>query len=155
MKTFTIEELKQIQALAANNKELHEKVTYMILEAKSCQEVLYKFYWDCGRQGDVEGIFKAKKSFVESVIGNEVYFGEILGKHSEVYGTLEEGDLIILSEDPLVVMNTPESGYNPLEYMRFECSVCGESHEMEYFEDYSKNKVCGYCELEEHESEDE
>lgn len=32
-----------------------------------------------------------KLSFVESVIGNEVYFGEILGKHSEVYGTLEEG----------------------------------------------------------------
>ena len=124
MNTFTIEELEQIQALAANSKELHGKVTNMISNAKSCQDVLYKFYWDCGRQGDVEGIFKAKKSFVKSVIGNEVYFGEILGKHSEVYGTLEEGDLIILSEDSLVVMNTPESGYNPLEYMQFECSIC-------------------------------
>ena len=124
MNTFTIEELEQIQALAANNKELHEKVTDMISEAKSCQEVLYQFGWDCGRQGYVEGIFKAKKSFVKSVIGNEVYFGEILGKHSEVYGTLEEGDLIILSEDPIVVTNTPESGYNPLEYMQFECSIC-------------------------------
>lgn len=54
------------------------------------KEVLYKFYWYCGRMGDVEGVFKAKKSFVESVIGNNVYFGEILGKHSDVYGTLGE-----------------------------------------------------------------
>lgn len=124
MNTFTIKELEQIQALTTNNKELHEKVTNMISAAKSCQEVLYKFYWDCGRQGDVEGIFKAKKSFVESVIGNEVYFGEILGKHSEVCGDLEDKDLEIISEDPIVVMNTPESGYNPLEYMQFECSIC-------------------------------
>ena len=124
MNTFTIEELEQIQALTTNNKGLHEKVTNMILAAKSCDEVLYKFYWDCGRQGDVEGIFKAKKSFVESVIGNEVDFGDILGKHSDVYGTLDEEDLEIISEDPIVVMNTHESGYNPLKYMQFECSVC-------------------------------
>lgn len=124
MNTFTIKELEQIQALTTNNKELHEKVTNMISASKSCDEVLYKFYWDCGRQGDVEGIFKAKKSFIESVIGNEIYFGEILGKHSEVYGTLDEEDLEIISEDPIVVMNTPESGYNPLEYMQFECSIC-------------------------------
>ena len=124
MNTFTIEELEQIQALASNSKELHGKVTNMISAAKSRDEVLYKFYWDCGRQGDVEGIFKAKKSFVESVIGNNVYFGEILGKHSDVYGTLGEEDLEIISEDPIVVMNTPESGYNPLEYMQFDCSIC-------------------------------
>ena len=124
MNTFTIKELEQIQALAANNKELHEKVTDMISEAKSCQDVLYKFYWDCGRQGDVEGIFKAKRSFVESVIGNNVDFGDILGKHSDIYGNLDEEDLEITSEDPIVVMNAPESGYNPLEYMQFECSIC-------------------------------
>lgn len=124
MNTFTIEELEQIQVLVTNNKGLHEKVTNMISAAKSCDEVLYKFYWDCGRQGDVEGIFKAKKSFIESVIGNNVYFGEILGKHSDVYGTLGEEDLEIISEDPIVVMNTHESGYNPLEYMQFECSIC-------------------------------
>lgn len=124
MNTFTIKELEQIQALASNNKELHEKVTNMISEAKSCDEVLYKFYWCCGRMGDVEGVFKAKKSFVESIIGNNVYFGDILGKHSDVYGTLGEEDLEILSEDPIVVMNTHESGYNPLEYMQFECSIC-------------------------------
>ena len=124
MNTFTIKELEQIQALTTNNKELHGKVTNMISDAKSCQEVLYKFYWYCGRMGYVEGVFKAKKSFVESVIGNNVYFGEILGKHSDVYGTLGEEDLEIISEDPIVVMNTPESGYNPLEYMQFECSVC-------------------------------
>ena len=144
MNTFTIEELKQIQTLAANNKGLHEKVTNMILAAKSCDEVLYKFYWCCGRMGDVEGVFKARKSFVESVIGNSVYFGEILGKHSEVFGTLEEGDLEIISEDPIVVMNTPESGYNPLEYIQLECSVCEETYYLNEFDD-KENYICFNC----------
>lgn len=54
---------------------------------------LYKFYWDCGRQGDVEGLFFADEETVNKSIGSQVYFGEILGKHSEVYGTLEEDAL--------------------------------------------------------------
>lgn len=143
MNTFTIEELEQIQVLVTNNKGLHEKVVNMISAAKSCDKVLYKFYWYCGRMGDVEGVFKAKKSFVESVIGNNVYFGEILGKHSDVYGTLGEEDLEIISEDPIVVMNTPESGYNPLKYMQFECSVC--ECELMGVEELSDEEKCICC----------
>ena len=52
---------------------------------------LYKFYWDCGRQGDIESIFIATEKDIKANIGEEVYFGEILGKHSEIYGILEEG----------------------------------------------------------------
>jgi len=57
-------------------------------------------------------------------IGEEIYFGEVLGKHSEIYGTLEEGDLIVKSEDQrfidqlVAVIGSPTvSGYNPLDYI--------------------------------------
>ena len=51
------------------------------------------------------------------LVGKDVYFGEILGKHSEVYGTIEEGEITLESDDPLVVKNAVESGYNPLDYL--------------------------------------
>ncbi len=80
-------------------------------------ECLWRFYWNCGRQGEIEGIFKATKEEVDNAIGKDVYFGEILGKHSEVYGTIEEGEITLESDDPLVVKNAVESGYNPLDYL--------------------------------------
>ncbi|WP_394910517.1 DUF4406 domain-containing protein [uncultured Robinsoniella sp.] len=69
----------------------------------SPKECLWKFYWDCGRQGSVEGIFKATKEEVDAAIGKEVYFGEILGKHSEIYGIIEDGEIDFISDDPLIV----------------------------------------------------
>lgn len=85
---------------------------------------LYKFYWDCGRMGDVEGLFIADDEYVKAQIGKTVYFGEILGKHSEVYGTLDEDDLQVLSDDKEFIEkiisifgdNLP-IGYNPLSYI--------------------------------------
>lgn len=86
---------------------------------------LYKFYWDCGRMGDVDGLFVASSDEVAEAIGREVYFGEILGKHSEIYGTLEEKDITLVSDDLEKVQwllsvsgGWPTiSGYNPLEYL--------------------------------------
>lgn len=88
---------------------------------------LYSFYWDRGRMGDVEGLFVADENTVQDAIGKDVYFGEILGKHSEVYGTLTEGDLTIKSDDQTfinklieVIGSTHISGYNPLDYISDE-----------------------------------
>jgi hypothetical protein len=84
---------------------------------------LYKFFWDCGRMGDVEGLFIADEEDVAEAIGKEVYFGEILGKHSEVYGTLDEGDLEKIDIDSETIekliphLGLHWSGYNPLNYM--------------------------------------
>lgn len=83
---------------------------------------LYKFNWDCGRQGHVAGLFVADSADVAEAIGHEVYFGEILGKHSEVYGILEDADLKIISDDQNLIKALMDacdgeytiSGYNPV-----------------------------------------
>lgn len=84
---------------------------------------LYKFYWDCGRQGDVEGVFIATEREVKNAIGCDVYFGEILGKHSDVHGTIEENEIKELKVSPTTVEELEKvigktiSGYNPLSYI--------------------------------------
>ena len=97
-------------------------------------EQLYKFKWDCGRAGTVEGLFFADDRFVDKALGNEVFFGEILGKHSEVYGELEEDDLKRISL-PINIkdylkdeLGNPIMGYNPLEkrYLKLPCDECDE-----------------------------
>ena len=87
-------------------------------------KAIYEFNWDIRRMGVVESIFIADKETVAKAIGKEVYFGEILGKHSEIYGTLEEGDLTVKSEDQDFIAKVIEifgdgtiSGYNPLKYL--------------------------------------
>jgi len=87
-------------------------------------KVIARFYWDCGRMGEVDGLFVSTKESLESAYGKEVYFGEILGKHSEVCGTLNEGDITILTEDQDFITKFIEimgdggiSGYNPLDYL--------------------------------------
>lgn len=79
---------------------------------------LYKFYWDCGRQGTVESAFIAEASAVEAALGQAVYFGEVLGKHSEVFGTLAPEDITLVTEDPTVVeaLGSFSVGPHPLEH---------------------------------------
>lgn len=97
------------------------------------KKYLWSFYWDCGRSGDLEGLFVATEKEVNDAIGNEVYFGEVLGKHSEVYGTLDEGDVQKLDISPEAVEEVSKhlgydwSGFNPLGYVRYTCELCGES----------------------------
>lgn len=84
---------------------------------------LYKFGWYCGRSEDVEGLFIATEDELNEAIGSNVYFGEILGKHSEVHGILENCDVTKLEvseatvEDLLKVCGSSVSGYNPLKYL--------------------------------------
>jgi len=81
---------------------------------------IYKFYWNCGRQGDLEGVFVATRKEVKEIIGKRVYFGEVLGKHSEVYDNMRQGDITLVTEEPTVLglfeENELSSGYNPFDY---------------------------------------
>jgi hypothetical protein len=88
---------------------------------------LYKFFWDCGRIGAIDGLFIADEQTIENAIGKQVYFGEILGIYSEVYGELKAKDLRCMSDDQnlikaleLVFDSDGLSGYNPLCYLEVE-----------------------------------
>jgi hypothetical protein len=92
---------------------------------------IYKFYWDCGRSGCVESLFIADTKEVVAIQGKEIYFGEILGKHSEIYGTIDPGDIKLLTDDQAFIEKFKEimgydltiSGHNPLSYYEPEDDV--------------------------------
>lgn len=80
---------------------------------------LYKFYWDCGRMGDLQGLFFADSVDVAEAMGHEIYFGEVLGKHSEIYDDLKEADVTLLTSDPAIIKILSgfgiETGFDPIE----------------------------------------
>lgn len=85
---------------------------------------VYKLRFDCGKMGELTGLFVASDADVANAIGKTVYFGEVLGKHSEIFGPLEEGDVTLICDDlddPDVVAMIEkydlETGYNPLKYL--------------------------------------
>lgn len=87
-------------------------------------KAIYKIEIDYGRSGGLYGIFVADTEQVKKLIEDktEVYFGEVLGKHSEVIITFNEpGDCILVSDDPSVVevfeKYNMSTGYNPFDYI--------------------------------------
>jgi hypothetical protein len=63
------------------------------------KEGVYRWSQYFGRGGSLSGVFVARADEVESVIGRDVYWGEVLGKHSEVEGELEASDFELLTDD--------------------------------------------------------
>ena len=117
---FTKEELLLIKDEVSANKDsssIIKKIDETLEKIEGYDLNLYRFYWDCGRQGSIEGVFKAHPDVIKEQIGNDCEFGEVLGKHSDIRGTLDKEDLEVLSIDPIEVFNTLEWGYNPLDYM--------------------------------------
>ena len=87
---------------------------------------LYKFYRYSWRGGDVEGLLIADDQDVESLIGEEIYFGEICGKHSEVVFEIEKEHFTVVSEDQDFIGKLEEllgatvSGINPFDFLEPE-----------------------------------
>lgn len=48
-------------------------------------KILVRFEIDYGRHGSIDGLFVTTREWMEALTGVTVYFGEILGKHSEVW----------------------------------------------------------------------
>ena len=50
-------------------------------------KALFKMDFDCGRMGNLEGVFIADTEDVEYLVNNKisVYFGEVLGKNTLKY----------------------------------------------------------------------
>lgn len=94
------------------------------------------------RHGDLEGVFVSTPDEVAKAIGSHVYFGEVMGKHSEVRGIIKEGEIKEISDDQSVVKVFEKHlggcvGYNPLEYLccehwvdpnEQECEICESSN---------------------------
>lgn len=80
---------------------------------------LWKFEWD-SLYSFLGGLFVATDEEVQNLIGKEVWFGEYDGKHSEVHGTIEEGEITLVSENPVVVEAVGDFGLNPLEFLENE-----------------------------------
>lgn len=87
-------------------------------------KILVEFYWDCGRQGSLDGLFVTTPEALAGLYGKEVYFGEVLGKHSEIVGTIEVEDFTLKSDDPAFIDKLVEiigsdtiSGFNPFHYL--------------------------------------
>ena len=82
---------------------------------------LYRFYEDCGRMGSLDGIFVAEESDVDALIGQNLYFGEVLGKHSDIdvdftKDSFEKMDVSQSAIDEVSkVLGNSWSGWNPVE----------------------------------------
>jgi len=84
---------------------------------------LWKFKQDFGRMGEIESVFIAHISEVRDLIGKTVFFGEILGKHSDIHTDISKEDFTVITENQEVIEElekhlgtTTISGYNPINY---------------------------------------
>lgn len=71
--------------------------------------------------GSLEGVFAAEEQKILDLMGKEIYFGEVLGKHSEIHGELEEEDCEVLTDDQEFIEKAAQyklipCGFNPLSY---------------------------------------
>ena len=84
-------------------------------------KILVEFYWDCGRSGELTGLFVTTKEKLENLYGQDAYFGEVLGKHSEISGTVTEDDFTIKTDNQefisLFEELIGEQGFNPFDYV--------------------------------------
>jgi hypothetical protein len=82
--------------------------------------------------GSLEGIFISNPETVEKIFGKTIFFGEVLGKHSDIFCIIDSTDIKILNvrdstvDDLLTAVATSSqiyytvSGINPLDYFENE-----------------------------------
>ena len=86
-------------------------------------KTLYKLHFNAGSQGELTGLFIADSEKIEKLIssGETVYFGEVLGKHSDICGPLEDCDITKITDNSDVLKIVEdynlEVGFNPLHYI--------------------------------------
>ena len=91
-------------------------------DTQQMKKAIYKFFFDCGRMGELEGIFVAEPQEVKRLIdsGDELYFGEVLGKHSEISGVVSVENFIFVTDEEEIVnffeIHEMATGINPLSY---------------------------------------
>lgn len=82
-----------------NDKAGYHNITPL----EGLQPAIYKFIYSIGRMGTLSGLFVADKRVIKALIGKNIYFGEILGKHSEIDIDLSDDDIVFVSDKPEIV----------------------------------------------------
>lgn len=81
---------------------------------------LVKMNLDFGRMGRIESLFSCTKEEYDSLNERYVYFGEVLGKHSDISCELSENDFEIVSTDQKFIdqfdKHIGNVGLNPLKH---------------------------------------
>lgn len=71
-------------------------------------KVLVRFSESWGRMGSIESVFVSTKDRISNLIGKGFYFGEILGKHSEVSGKFLESNFKVITDDQAFITKAEE-----------------------------------------------
>lgn len=87
-------------------------------------KVIAEYYVDCGRMGSLQGLFVTTRRELDRGYGKTLYWGEVLGKHSEVIEEFRKDAITIRSEDQEFIAKLCEvldissegtiSGLNPI-----------------------------------------
>jgi len=89
-------------------------------------KALYKFHFDCGKNGVLYGLFIEDIEKVDELMdsGRIIYFGEVLGKNSDIMGPIEEEDITFITDDEKVLAIIDHfnlsTGFNPFDYNQVE-----------------------------------
>lgn len=87
-------------------------------------KAIYKYNENFGRMGYLSGVFIEDSDKTKEMLGSNVYFGEILGKHSEIVGTMSNKTLTFVTADPTIIQLFEEfelsNGTNPFDYLDSE-----------------------------------
>lgn len=84
---------------------------------------LYKVHIDCGRMGRLYGVIIADTEAVNELIESkrQIHFGEVLGKHSSIAGSIEPTDVTLLTTDAAFIEQAEQLGIcvgiNPFDYI--------------------------------------
>ena len=89
------------------------------------EKLLVKYHEDFGRMGYLDGLFICTQDELETLKNVDIYFGEALGKHSEVYTDKVYEHCKVISEDPDLISDLQTvsdgtntvCGYNPFDYL--------------------------------------
>ena len=81
---------------------------------------LYEMKLDCGKLGELDGLFLADCDKINYLTTHEisVNFGKVLGQYSEISGTISKDEINLITTDENVIKIIKdydlENGYNPL-----------------------------------------
>lgn len=86
--------------------------------------VLVSMLIEIRRMGELDGLFICDQELLEALYGQEAYFGECLGKHSDIAVTLQPSHFTIKSDDrefikkmSHVIGSVDISGMAPFDYV--------------------------------------